>query len=94
MSIYIKGMEMPTGNGELRLIIHSNGQVIISHKTHYEEAEALPVPEHGRLSDADALKEHMFVCADDPYRLGWNDALEAVIQNAPTIIPADNEGNA
>lgn len=44
MSILIKGVEMPTENNELRLIIHSNGQVIISHKTHYEEAEAVSVP--------------------------------------------------
>ena len=42
MSILIKGVEMPTGNDELRLIIRSNGQVVISHKTHYEEAEAVP----------------------------------------------------
>ena len=46
MSVLIKGIEMPTRNNELRLIIHSNGQVIISHKTHYEEAEAVPVPPH------------------------------------------------
>lgn len=51
MSILIKGMEMPTGNDELRLIIHSNGQVIISHKTYYEEAEAIPVQPHGGLID-------------------------------------------
>lgn len=54
MSILIKGMEMPTGNDELRLIIRSNGQVVISHKTYYDEAEAVPVPPHGRLIDADA----------------------------------------
>ena len=44
MSILIRGMEIPKENDELRLIIHSNGQVIISHKTYYEEAEAVPVP--------------------------------------------------
>jgi hypothetical protein len=55
MGIYIKGMEMPTGNDELRLIIHSNGQVIISHKTHYEEAEAVSIPSHGALIDRDDL---------------------------------------
>ena len=51
MGVYINGIEMPTGNDELRLIIHSNGQVIISHQTYYEEAEAVPVPEHGDLID-------------------------------------------
>lgn len=51
MSILINDMEMPTENDELRLIIHSNGQVIISHKTYYEEAEAIPVQPHGDLID-------------------------------------------
>ena len=51
MGVYIKGMQMPTGNDELRLIIHSNGQVIISHQTYYEEAEAVSVPPHGDLTD-------------------------------------------
>ena len=62
MGVYVKGMEMPKGNDELRLIIHSNGQVIISHQTYYEEAEeaeAVPVPPHGRLIDADALAAEM-----------------------------------
>jgi hypothetical protein len=55
MSVYINGIEMPKGNDELRLIIHSTGQVIISHQTYYEEAEAVPVQPHGRLGDLDEL---------------------------------------
>lgn len=57
MSVLIKGIGMPTGNDELRLIIRSNGQVIISHKTYFDETEAILVPPHGRLIDADALME-------------------------------------
>lgn len=49
MGLYIESVEMPKGNDELRLIIRSNGQVIISHKTYYEETEAVPVPAHGDL---------------------------------------------
>ena len=48
MGIYLLNMKMPTGNDELRLIIHSNGQVIISHETYFDETEAIPVPSHGR----------------------------------------------
>jgi hypothetical protein len=54
------------------------------------------VPPHGRLIDADALAEHKFVCiphvsidgkdAGTAYRLGWNTAIEAVMENAETII--------
>ena len=56
----------------------------------------VPVPPHGRLIDADALAEHKFVCiphvsingkdAGTAYRLGWNTAIEAVMENAETII--------
>lgn len=84
MGIYIKGMEMPTGNDELRLIIRSNGQVIISHETYYEEAEAVPVPPYGRLIDADAL------LAKHYGRFGTIDEVaREAIKNAPTIIPAE-----
>ena len=55
MSVLIKGIGMPTGNDELRLIIRSNGQVIISHKTYFDETEAILVPPHGRLIDADEM---------------------------------------
>lgn len=93
MSILIKGMEMPTGNDELRLIIHSNGQVIISHKTHYEEAEAVPVPPHGRLIDADELFRNI-KAECNPYgnpTIGYEDGLKVlrIIENSPTIIPAE-----
>ena len=59
----------------------------------------VPVPPHGRLIDADALAEHKFVCvphvtidgkeAGYAYRLGWNAAIEAIIENAETIIKGD-----
>ena len=81
MGVYIKGIEMPTGNDELRLIIHSNGQVIISHQTYYEEAEAVPVPPHGRLIDADEFIALMFA---DPYQ-----DFVHIIGQMPTIISAD-----
>lgn len=59
MGVYIEGIEMPTGNDELRLIVRSNGQVIILHKTYFDETEAIPVPPHGRLGDLDELYNHL-----------------------------------
>lgn len=93
MSVLIKGIKMPTGNNELRLIIHSNGQVIISHKTHYEEAEAVPVPPHGDLTDRDAYRDEFMsgvydLCDDDPDNCRAN-AIIDLFDSAPTIIPAD-----
>ena len=90
MGVYIKGIEMPTGNDELRLIIHSNGQVIISHQTYYEEAEAVPVQPHGDLIDRDALL--------DTATIHWSQTTNEScfpideIEYAPTIIPASEEG--
>lgn len=96
MSILIKGMEMPKGNDELRLIIRSNGQVIISHKTYYDEAEAVPVPPHGDLTDRDAYRDEFMdgvyeLCSDDPDNNRAN-AIIDLFDSAPVVIPASEEG--
>lgn len=74
MGIYIKGMEMPTGNDELRLIIHSNGQVFISHKTYFDEAEAISVPPNGDLIDRDALRSSIRESIDECRK--WADEVD------------------
>ena len=40
-----------------------------------------------RLIDANALEYHKFcdMSANDTFRLGWNSAIDAVMENAPTI---------
>lgn len=87
MSILIKGMEMPK-DGYKVIYVHSNGSVYqpsnaenIWHKI----ASAIPVPEHGKLIDADAIS-----LEGGPYEYDewckW--ALERY-QDAPTIIPAE-----
>ena len=98
MAVLIEGVEMPKGNDELRLIIRSNGQVIISHQTYYEETEAVPVPPHGRLIDAsEKIRVQMYddehedwyteeMTIDDLLGQGWIDA------EAQTVIPASEEG--
>ena len=86
MGIYIKG-EMPTGNDELRLIIHSNGQVFISHKTYFDETEAIPVSPHGRLIDANEFLKRAIgtKCFRGDYAL----MLEELAGESTTIIPAE-----
>jgi hypothetical protein len=99
MSVYIKGMEMPTScfQCEFRTKIDpDNLMCTISQKTfedrfyhieHRDESCPLvPVPEHGRLIDADALLKmlHLYF-ADGKAR----NAFEGLIRTEPTIIPAD-----
>lgn len=38
-----------------------------------------------RLIDANKLSEHKFQLAPTRYRMGWNDAIDAVMENAPTV---------
>lgn len=87
--IYIKGMEMPTDE-RVRVVIYQNGQVFVDHGTWFSEYEAISVPPHGRLIDADALIESF-----DPSDF-WNPDAEDncfaavhVVNTAPTIIPAE-----
>lgn len=102
MSVLIKGIGMPTGNDELRLIIRSNGQVIISHKTYFDETEAILVPPHGRLIDADALMETFRERKRPTLSDGADGSKERVryldfistlqaIKDAPTILEAEVE---
>lgn len=84
MGVYIAGMEMPT-NADMAptaVWVYPNGYAIVfkDNGKMKQYTEAVPVPPHGRLIDADAL-----VLEDDYY--GWRD--KQVVKNAPTIIPAD-----
>ena len=105
MSILINGMEMPTGNNAVSIIIFPNGKVSLAHDHRFAEyAEAVPVPPHGRLIDANALADIFrgFIAAYDscPFsqlslpdkarRDELQSALAEVIY-APTIIPAEGE---
>ena len=81
--ILIKGLKLPEGANELRLIIHPNGQVIISKQTYLEETEAIEIPDHGRLIDADALKQKWI------FRGEAERGYQEEIDDAPTIIPAE-----
>lgn len=58
--ILIQGMEMPTGDDDVRIIIGSNGSVhriigwAISEKT---KAKAIEIPPHGDLVEISKVKE-------------------------------------
>ena len=90
--VYIKGLKMPTDFSGTRLIIYPNGQVLFPHRTYFDElhgVEAIPVPDHGRLVDADELFPLYADLLD-----GRDVQLvipKIVIDTAPTIIPADKE---
>ena len=72
------------------------GRIIRCASERHPDCPLVSVPEHGRLIDADALAEHKFVCIPyvdldgknigRAYKLGWNDAIEAIMENAETII--------
>lgn len=84
MGIYIKGMEMPTEDKEIIVRISSDGTVMTEYASPIPWAKAVPVPEHGRLIDADALTK-----VSSP-RYGLVNVGQ--IDNAPTIIPASEDG--
>ena len=59
MGVYIKGMEMPTeGEYNMTLYVCSDGSAymdVASFPVDKDRFEAVPVPPHGRPTDADAF---------------------------------------
>ena len=108
MSVYIKGMEMPKNCWDCPFCMDfdfldpykcaacmhdfEDGIDMYEH-SHPDWCPLIPVPDHGRLIDADALEEK----TDDRYSLGEigrrerDDIVDALRYCAPTIIPADKE---
>lgn len=89
MGIYIKGIEMPKdGEHPYWVTIHSDGTVEYNENKGqgWQTSEAIPVPDHGRLVDADALVK------DNAMAWGTDDIIR--IAKAPIIVPADKEGEA
>ena len=82
MSILIKGMEMPTEQyGKMVITLYPNGHVAEYIGDIGRVWEAVPVPSHGRLIDADALLDAW----DDNHTIP--SAAAKVIEK--TIIPAE-----
>ena len=91
MSIYIKGMDMPSGCANCKFIDFDGeedvcpflGAILPSKYYRNDDCPLLFVPDHGRLIDADAI----------PYmKAEWavDDKVDRyTISEMPTIIPAD-----
>ena len=85
MSVYIKGFPLPNNCGACPLRLAWCRERIYM-VTRPERCPLVPVPEHGRLIDADALMENAQYKGTHDIVNAWD------IANAPTIIPADKEG--
>lgn len=94
MSVYIFGIEMPIFEHQSWDIRHgTDGKWYVTdinaETSDGEWHEIIPVPPHGRLKDADALLQRAI-------SHGWSTpkwVSDIVIDDAPTIIPADKEGD-
>lgn len=103
MSILIRGMEMPK-EGFVEILICYDGTVQQTGKSYRIDGidyytpyvgkmpvmcKAIPVPQHGRLIDADALKIEMMDENLDGYQgHSWREVGQ-IIDDAPTVIPAE-----
>ena len=85
MSILIKGMEMPTS--PVLFCIHPDGKVFADLEGGWREYQAVPVPPHGRLIDADALMKQ--VEHDTPLSDVYEKTMRRYLNNAQTIIEAE-----
>lgn len=105
MSILIKGMEMPTSCRACmfsRTDIRNVDWCVLTEKDLPCDCPIFPVPPHGRLIDADALRQTMYHGAfetDSPMQK-WDSGcwirykmFENALESAPTIIEAEKEKN-
>lgn len=104
MGILIKGMEMPEGRGEYELLLRIDLSGTATVEGSYlrfegEPFEAVPVPPHGRLIDADAFERLECNGCDGACEIVECDCINCDadcrcdfmldIRAAPTIIPAE-----
>ena len=93
MGIYIPGMEMPCEGLMTIIAIGYDGRVFqpieypdehtLYHGTKYN---AIELPPHGRLIDADALRSNMYDSLTKQFYIN-----QKQIENAHTIIPSEEE---
>ena len=102
MSVIVKNMEMPKNCGECPFIFTSWG---IEYYCHLAESSTsaeyvgrekmtncplIELPPHGRLIDIKSVDYGKFTTVGNEYQRWWNGALESVIDNAPTVIEAED----
>ncbi len=113
MSVLIKGMEMPK-EGFVEILIRDDGTVQQTGQSYRIDGtdyytpyvgemptmfEAVEVPSHGRLIDADALLNAIKKAGEDDSEIAdvYKEDYAAVsdwLYTAPTVIPADKDGEA
>jgi len=98
MGIYIKGMEMPKSCWHCEFCrdgfdeyaehydycVALDMNILISQTERHENCPLVEVPPHGRLIDADELKQKMHYDAFD-----WLVLNESDVDDAPTIIKSE-----
>ena len=108
MGIYIPDMEMPKDGAFVEVLIWSDGHVTKTGDSYFAEDgkayyracdweyfSAIPVPDHGRLIDADALEQdaqsRLQICNkyDNQFQKPYE--VMRAIALAPTVIPASRE---
>lgn len=93
MSILIKGMEMPKEGDWISVNIFHSGKCFVQSWCGMDfnfaaKLTAVPVPPHGDLIERNALfKKCEFVCTDDDEDI--RAVRYSIIENAPTVIPAE-----
>jgi len=91
MSIYIKGMDMPTESGAV-VKIFPDGRVVNFYACDSKKAigTAVPVPPHGQLIDLSTVD-----LSDGPYEYAeWVEWALEKYQDAPVFLQADYEGKS
>ena len=91
MSLFIKGMEIPKDGCLHMICIDADGTVSMDGRVY----TAVPVPPHGRLVDADALKNSFYRTFDAILETEFNYLAKGllfsahILDDAPTVIPAE-----
>ena len=98
MSILIKGMEMPKTCADCRLTTWNGEDTVCPFSRvsalnigRQVDCPLIEVPPHGRLIDADAFREDWLYNGANEYVYNTNSVLDS-IDNEPTVIPADKDG--
>lgn len=90
MSVYIKGFPLPNNCGACPLRLAWCRERIYM-VTRPERCPIVPVPPHGRLIDADALRVDYFAPSSTSNMPNYYHVSKAQIDNAPTIIESEGE---
>lgn len=95
MGVYIRGMEMPKDGTFNIVYIYPEGHVSMPFWGKgvqiVQGINAVPIPPHGRLIDADKLCELCGIMADnsdDIFKSIWNQ-FKTTVEWCPTITPAE-----